>query len=62
MAPEIGEPFEFHWYANVTPASQVPGTAVRVEPTVAEPVIVGVGVSTRVIGVIVSLSRPVEPA
>ena len=48
MAPEIAEPFEFHWYASVTPAPHEPGTAVSVLPTVAEPEMVGVGVVDRV--------------
>jgi hypothetical protein len=35
--------FESHWYVNVGWGSQVPVCAVRVWPSIAVPVIVGVG-------------------
>ena len=41
VAPEIVFPSRNHWYLKVDPLVQVPGFAVRVEPTLAVPVMVG---------------------
>jgi len=47
VAPFIGDPFRFHLYDNVAVGDHDPGTAVRVEPTRAVPVIVGVGAVSK---------------
>ena len=56
VAPVMADPSRFHWYAYETPAGAHPATAaVRVEPTVAVPVIVTVpavtcGLTTAAVG------------
>ena len=48
VASGMSVPSLVHWYAKATPASQVPGSAVNVPPTLgAEPPNDGVGVRTR---------------
>ena len=42
VAPEIATPPANHWNANVVPVVHVLGFAVNVDPTTADPVIVGV--------------------
>jgi hypothetical protein len=45
LAFEIAVAPRYHWYVTTTPESQVPVTAVRVDPTDGVPVIVGTGVN-----------------
>ncbi len=43
LAPVIATPERYHWYRSVTgEGPQVPGLAVRADPTLAVPVMVGV--------------------
>jgi hypothetical protein len=46
VAPMMATPERYHWYLKVTGAGdQVPGFAVREDPTLAVPVIVGTAVT-----------------